>query len=361
MGVEKKVLLTGGTGLVGSYLLKILLCNNYKVYTIVRKIGNINIRDRVFNLLKFWGGVNKKKVSKNLTIVEGDITKDWMGLNRIDRELLIDNVEQIFHCAANTNLKVPIEKIRIINVDGTKKILELAEQCKNSGQFEKVNHISTTYIIGKYNKNFFEKDLDVGQDFNSPYEQSKFEAEKYIIEEFRNKGLSIDIFRLPIIIGDSITGKIFKFNNIYQIIRLCCFEFFDTLPVLDARVNLLPIDSAAQAIYIISSNSKIFNKTYHIFPKKSISLERIIRIGSEIFNYKMPKLVSLDNYSSKKLTHIQKQLLSSVIYSINLRPKINSVATNRVLKTYDYELTPINDKILIKILKYFKTRGLNEK
>lgn len=54
MDKQKTVLLTGATGLVGSYLLKILLENDYKVYVLARSKDNKNARDRVIDVLKFW-------------------------------------------------------------------------------------------------------------------------------------------------------------------------------------------------------------------------------------------------------------------------------------------------------------------
>ena len=75
LDANKKILLTGATGLVGSYLLKTLLNRNHRVYVIARKKGNLSASDRVLNSLKFWGGLSEKTILEKIVIIEGDITK----------------------------------------------------------------------------------------------------------------------------------------------------------------------------------------------------------------------------------------------------------------------------------------------
>ena len=161
---QKTVFLTGATGLVGSYLLKILLQEGYKVYVLARGKDNKNARDRVTDVLEFW---DKDVLSKTQNPPSPPFVKGGQG--------------------------------------------GFSEQ---KGKLKKVNHISTAYICGDYKGAFKEEDLDVGQKFNSTYEQSKFEAEK-LVEKYRKGGLWIDVFRPPIIIGESNTGKILQFRNIY--------------------------------------------------------------------------------------------------------------------------------------------------
>ena len=60
---KKTIFLTGATGLVGSYLLNILLQKGDKVYVLARSKDNKNSRDRVMDILKFW---DRKILSKNL-------------------------------------------------------------------------------------------------------------------------------------------------------------------------------------------------------------------------------------------------------------------------------------------------------
>jgi thioester reductase-like protein len=207
-GSKPTVFLTGATGLVGSYLLKVLLENGHKVYALGRNKNDQKGKNRVVTALKFW---NKKAYStygKNLIVVGGDITQRNLGIKKAKLKKIQKEVGEIFHCAASIAFNWPIDKIRRINVDGTREVLEFALKCKNP---VRVNHLSTAYVCGNHKGVFTEKDLDVGQKFNTTYEQSKFEAEK-LVHTYQKKGLSINIFRPALVIGESTTGKTINKN-----------------------------------------------------------------------------------------------------------------------------------------------------
>ena len=56
------IFLTGATGLIGSYLLKILLNNGHKVFCLARTKKNKPAKQRVTDILKFW---DEKVLSDN--------------------------------------------------------------------------------------------------------------------------------------------------------------------------------------------------------------------------------------------------------------------------------------------------------
>ena len=59
-------------------------------------------------------------------------------------------------------------------------MLEFAELCRDRGELRRYAHISTAYVAGTHRGEFSEEQLDVGQGFRNPYEQSKFEAEQLV-------------------------------------------------------------------------------------------------------------------------------------------------------------------------------------
>lgn len=351
MKPKPTIFLTGGTGLVGSYLLKILLENNHKVYCLARSKNNQSAKSRIINTLKFWDKQVLKKAS-NLKIIEGDITDKNMGLNQKTTDLLIKEVEETYHSAAITDLNIPLDQIRQSNVEGTRKILELGLKLRKTGRFKKINHISTAYIYGSYQGRFNEDDLDVGQKFNTNYEKTKFEAEK-LIWKYRKRGLWVDIFRPSMILGESYTGKTFQFKHMYQLLNLCRLELFDSLPFLNGYVSLVPIDITTQAIYTIAEKTKEKNMAYHPFPKKLTSIRDILKLGGKILSFNPPQVVSLKVFSLLNLTPVQKMLLSDSVLSVNFKTKINSDKTNVILEKYHSKIPDINDRILAKILKYY--------
>lgn len=347
MNKNKRVIfLTGATGFLGSYLLKIFLENGHKVYVLARSKKEKSAKERIDYVLNFW---NDKAKRNNFTVIEGDICKPDLGLDSQTQDLLKKEINEIYHLAAVTNLNWPLEDIRKINVGGTKNVLEFAAGLKN---LIKVNHISTAYVYGNHRGVFKERDLDLGQRFNTSYEQSKFEAEK-LVHAYRKNGLWVDIFRPPIIIGHSQTGKAFRFRNIYQLLHICSLQLFNALPILNPFVNIIPVDILCGVIYAISINSETKNKTYHPFPDKQIPIAEIIDCGCRLMKLRKPKLINLEDYDMNKLTFVQRLILQNNIMSIEFGSRLDSSYTLGILKKYGFYFPEINNKLLLRVLKYY--------
>ena len=135
------------------------------------------------------------------------------GCRRSEREQLAERVTDIVHSAASVSFTLSLERSREINVEGTRRMLELAELCRERGQLRRYAHISTAYVAGTHRGEFSEEQLDVGQDFRNPYEQSKFEAEQLV--RTHDHLLPIQIFRPSIVVGERSTGWTASFNVLY--------------------------------------------------------------------------------------------------------------------------------------------------
>ena len=355
VNINKVIFLTGATGFLGSYLLKIFLENGYKVFALARSKNNLDTETRIIKTLKFWDKSVLKKIN-NLEIIEGSICKKNLGICKATRHRLSEHVTEIFHAAALTELNVPLKLIHKVNVQGTKNVLDLALNWNKNRSLKKVNHISTAYVYGNYKNVFKENDLNKGQKFHTNYERSKFEAEKLMFQ-YRKKGLWIDIFRPPMILGESTTGKTFQFKHIYQFLKLCKLELFDSLPLAQGSVSIVPIDITSKAIYLLDKNCTIRNSTYHPFPNKLNSIATIIKTGAKIMGYKSPQLITPANFSTLKLTPVQMMLLNNPAFSINFQSEINSKRTNCILKKYHYKIPSVGIKTLSTMIKYYSTRN----
>ncbi len=349
---KKTVFLTGATGLVGSYLLKVLLQEGHKVYVLARGKDNKGARDRVVDILKFWDKNVIRKKSHNLRILEGDITEKKLGLKKQNIALLTNEIDEIFHSAAVTQYNWPLEKIRKVNVEGTKNVLKLALKCSKEGPLKKINHISTAYVCGDYKGVFKEDDLDVGQKFNSTYEQSKFEAEK-LIHDYRNYGLWVDIFRPSVVVGESTTGKIPLFQqHFYQVLHVWNLGIFDYFPIKDYFANIVPADELSRSIITISTNTSIKNGNYHVFNSRKIPLENVLISYKNFFRVKKPKAVSSGQLSKLYLTPSQKIILKNLFFTFNGYVKLDSRMTERLLIKYGFTFSKINEGFFYKTFEY---------
>lgn len=326
------VFLTGATGLVGSYLLKILLKKGHKVYCLARPKKEKTAQQRIAEVLNFWDKTVYPRFRKNLHIIDGDITERDLGLKTEKLSLLRNSINQIFHCAAITDLNSPLKEVQRVNVNGTQAILDLALKCQES---VRVFHVSTIYVCGNYKKNFTENDLDVGQKFNSPYEQSKYEAES-LITEFRKRSLQIDIFRAPIISAEYNTGKIIEFKNIYQLVSVCKSQIFTSLPFDGASLNIVPVDSFCEAMYALSKQKESNNSCYHILTK-AVSLKTIIDIAARKFHFSAPNIVKRNVFIVKNLTPLQAKIINKFSNLLNFETNIDSALTLNRLKKIGFK------------------------
>lgn len=263
--------LTGATGLLGSYLLKILLENANKVYVLGRAKGENGAHKRVLDMLRFWDeNIIDKSYLKQLVVIEGDIIYPDFGVKSgYDRERLFSEVEIIFHSAALAELRSPLELIRKINVEGTKNVLEFSSQCRKSGRPIKVNHISTAYVVGnKKGIDFSEDMLELGQGFYNTYEQTKYEAE-LLVRQYIKNGLDISIFRPSMIMGSTEEGKTNNFRLFYEPLHFFSKKIYNEFPAsANCFQNLINIDTVAKALFLLREEKG--SNTYHIVDRKSV-------------------------------------------------------------------------------------------
>lgn len=77
-----------------------------------------------------------------VTVIKGDLLSENLGISEEDKNTIINNVDLIFHNAANVKFDVrPSISLRS-NVLGTKQMLDLAQQCKHLKVFV---YVSTAY------------------------------------------------------------------------------------------------------------------------------------------------------------------------------------------------------------------------
>lgn len=352
--LPQNILITGSTGLVGSYLTKLLLERGHRVYALARSKENKSAKERLIGAVKFWDEKVFWTNKDRLEIVEGEITEENLGINREIKKRLVKEIEEIIHCAAVTQFNWPYERIKRVNVDGTKNVLDFAVECKN---IKKINHISTAYISGDYRGIFREDDLDLGQKFNSTYEKSKFEAER-LVHNYRKKGLWIDIFRPPLIVGDSKEGKTFFFMAFYQTVHIWCVGIFDVFAGEDIKVNMVNVDTLCESILVLDSLNYL-NNTYHTFSSQTISFAEILDVLEKLIKFKRPKLVKFEEFKNIELTPVQKLLLGHNVAIFNPNLILDTKKTEGILKKNGFIYPQITRDNLYRILSYFIKEKFN--
>ena len=188
---NKKILITGGAGFIGSHLAEKLLKDNGEVFV----VDNLST-GRLEN-------IEHLKSNKDFHFIEGSV---------LDEDLmkeLIGEVEQIYHLAAAVGVKKILEEpldCLLTNINGTEIVLKEASKRK-----VKVLITSSSEVYGKGDKIPFKEEDDriYGSVYNNRwiYAFSKGVDEFLGLAYFKEKNLPVVIVRFFNIIGPRQVGR----------------------------------------------------------------------------------------------------------------------------------------------------------
>jgi thioester reductase-like protein len=260
--MPKQVLLTGGTGFIGPFLIKSLLeQTRAKIYVLVRcsdeKQGKQRLRAAMASMGPCGAGLMEMFEARVIPI-SGDLGQPKLGLTQEVWDFLASEIDTVLHNGATVNYLFNYDLMRDANVLGTNEVVRLAFE----GRPKEFNYVSTTFVFGWAVKSvLYETDLNENMELlDFGYSQSKWVAEQVVVDA-RTRGLSARIFR-PALVSPSVTGG---GNNFDIAVRLVAFMVnhgigVDTLN----QVSFVPADIVANNIVAISTTPGTANKTYHI-------------------------------------------------------------------------------------------------
>ena len=260
--VLDQVLLTGGTGFIGPFLIRSLLEQTQAtIHVLVRAPSDKQAMQRLRTAMESAGLRDARlmeKLEARVIPVCGDLGQPCLGLMPDTWARLADKLDTIFHNGATVNYLFNYDRMREANVLGTNEVLRLAFE----GRPKEFNYVSTTFVFGWAIKSvLYETDQNANMELlDFGYSQSKWVAEQVVFDA-RSRGLSTRIFR-PALVSPSITGG---GNNFDIAVRLLAFMVnygigVDTLN----QVSFVPADIVANNIVAISATPRTANQTFHV-------------------------------------------------------------------------------------------------
>ena len=286
---SKNILLTGATGFLGVHILEELLrIDNTNIYCIIRSEPGLTSENKLIQKLDFYfDGNYKDLINKRIFILTGDTNEPNFGLNQDDLIKVIDNTDIVINSAANVSHYGKYENFYKSNVLSVKHMIAF---CRNFNK--KFYHISTTGVAGisldssylSYKKNnkiiFDESNLYIGQNPETVYSYSKFEAEIQVLTAINN-GLDGYILRMGNLMPRYRDGK-FQENVLSNafINRVASFLRIGIIPkyLIDFPLEFTPVDYAAKAICEIAFHYTNKNRIFHIFNNKYVPFSRCLNL-----------------------------------------------------------------------------------
>ncbi len=269
-----KALLTGSTGFLGSYILKDLIDHFDHIYLLIRK-QSLQKAKNIFP--------NEDKIS----FVVGDLLNMDVIEDAKEYQNIKEEVSSIIHIAAYYDIEGSLSECYSHNVIGTQNLLYFAGLCPNIDSF---HYISTIAVSGSHSGTYYESVLDEGQSFSNSYAETKYFAEFQVQNWEFKKPIKRRIYRLGVIIGDSISGHIPKIDGPYYFTEFLLQnkdkkDILNSLPVIpipykkDSLFPIIPVDHAKYFVIqgIISNLDDLPLKTYHVVGTNLPTIDEFIK------------------------------------------------------------------------------------
>jgi thioester reductase-like protein len=219
-------------------------------------------------------------------LLEGDVQQMHLGLSGEEFKALARDVTDVWHLAARTSEAAGTD-LRAVNVEGTRNVLDLAAAAP---LLRRLNHFSTAFVSGDRAGVILEDELAAGQRFHDRYEETKFQAE--LLVRRAQADLPATIYRPSIVVGDSRTGEIDRFEGPYALaILLVASPLAVPLPLpadAVAPLNVVPVDFVVEASLAIAESPAAAGRTVHVVDPAPLSARRVYEMIAARAGKKLP-------------------------------------------------------------------------
>lgn len=328
---DQLVLVTGGTGLVGSHLLFQLLKSNQSVRAIYRREKTLK---RVKHVFSYYTD-NAEDLFNKIEWVEADI-------NDIPKlQDAFKDITHVYHCAAFVSFEPDKYRLlRRINIEGTANIVNLSL----SHQVEKLCYVSSIATLGHHSnpeKLIDEKTAWNPEDDNSVYAITKYGAE---LEVWRGtqEGLDAVVVNPGIILGaghwnGGSSGNLFKrINKGMRYYTKGIAGYVDVWDVVRAMQQLMNSTTKNEGFIIVSENLTF--KAFFIKTAKALNVKPPTKEAKPWLLTMVWRFDWLKHKLFGQRRGLTKQATKSIV-------SISKYDHSKLKNTLNFDFKPINESI----------------
>jgi len=323
------ILVTGGTGLVGSHLLFELVKENQPVRALIRNLNKIEAVKKVFDYYTF----NAQELIEKVEWVVGDVL-DLGSLHDAFKD-----ITKVYHCAAIVSFegRNKNEIIRI-NSEGTANIVNLGLEFN----INKLCHVSSIASLGDaINGELADENSKwIASKNRSAYSLSKYNSEMEVWRGIQ-EGLNAVIVNPSVILGPGFwnTGSGSLFTTAAKGMKYYTLGgtgFVDVRDVAKVMVNLME-SGITNERFVLNSENLIYKDLFGM-----IADETGVKKPEKNATHKLLKLAAtLDGIAG--LLRIKKRELTKDIVRSSL--SVSKYSNKKIREVLNYEFIPIKQTI----------------
>ncbi|MBP7496462.1 MAG: NAD-dependent epimerase/dehydratase family protein [Bacteroidales bacterium] len=320
------ILVTGGTGLLGSHLLFDLLRKGYEVSCLYHKEES---RESIRRLFRIYAGTDE--LYNKIRFIKGNI------LDADSIYAAMEGIETVFHCAALVSFQPKDKKdLFRINVEGTANIVDAALEKK----VNKLCYVSSIAALGRANgKGIIDESCEwTKSNKNSSYAISKYKGE---LEVWRGiaEGLNAYIVNPSIILGVGYPakGSLLIVNTIFKGLKFYpsgSNGYVDVRDLSSAMILLMEKNVSGERFIINSENIKYID----LF--RMIALNLGISPPSIAMPYSIGSLYTGYQYLKSKIRGNQPLLTKE---TLNTCYQDYNYSNEKIIKYTNIKFTPVSE------------------
>jgi thioester reductase-like protein len=258
MATDETIFLTGFPGFIAGRLIERLARDASRFLLLVQPAFAERARTEIARLAAATG-----TSADRFRIVEGDITREQLGMSAIDFASAREETTTIFHLAAIYDLGVERAPATRVNVGGTQNVNEFARGVR---RLRRYHYVSTCYVAGRRAGLIREDELRHDAGFRNHYEETKYLAE-IEVDNLKNE-LPVTIHRPSVVCGDSRTGETAKYDGVYYLIKYLLMQprllSLANIGNRDVRLNVVPIDFVVEAMAALARDERAAGATVQL-------------------------------------------------------------------------------------------------
>jgi dihydroflavonol-4-reductase len=322
------ILVTGGTGLLGSHLLFNLISSGKKVRALKRNSSDTGMVQKIFS----YYTASPESLAANIEWVDGDLL-DFASI-----EDALEGISEVYHAGAMVSFYAADHKKMLkVNIEGTANLVNLSLEKK----IDKFCFVSSVSTLGRADHNGLtdEETFWVPTGKNSVYAISKYGAEREVWRGME-EGLNAVVVNPSVILGPGF------WNDNSGLFRLV----WEGLKFYTKGINgYVDVNDVVKAMILLMEKS-LFNDRF-IISSDNISYQQLFILMAKYLDKPAPTI-----NVPPMLSHIAWRVEAARCLLTGLKPEVTkemattatqqyTFSNEKIRKTLSFEFLPVEESI----------------